>query len=115
MDERTIPMARTPAKAPHADRVRPADAGLPLAGDPTLDGDVLAETIRAELRSDSTTAALAIEVEVWDRVVHLRGVVAAPGDKEAAESVAARANGVGLVANDLELRWPPTTGLSTDV
>ena len=38
-------------------------------------GDVLAKSIESELRHDALTAALGIEVEVWDRVVHLRGVV----------------------------------------
>jgi osmotically-inducible protein OsmY len=71
---------------------------------PLLDGDILAEAVRAALRSDPSTAALAIEVEVWDRVVHLRGVVATSSEQRAAEIVAARVNGIGLVANDLQLR-----------
>jgi osmotically-inducible protein OsmY len=71
---------------------------------PLLDGDILAEAVRAALRSDPSTAALAIEVEVWDRVVHLRGVVATSSEQRAVEIVAARVDGIGLVANDLELR-----------
>ena len=90
MDERILPLPRTPAS--------------PLDGAPLLDGEVLAEAVRAELRSDSITAALPIEVGVWDRVVRLRGVVATSSEQHAAEIVAARVNGVGLVANDLELR-----------
>jgi osmotically-inducible protein OsmY len=89
MNDGLFPSPRTPAS--------------PLDRAALLDGDVLAETVRAALRSDSITAALAIEVEVWDRVVHLRGVVATSSEQHAAEIVAARVNGVGLVANDLEL------------
>jgi osmotically-inducible protein OsmY len=90
MDEGTVPLHRTPAR--------------PLDRTPLLDGDILAEAVRAALRSDVSTAALAIEVEVWDRVVHLRGVVATSSEQRAVEIVAARVNGIGLVANDLELR-----------
>lgn len=90
MDEGLLPLPRTSAP--------------PLDCAPLLDGDLLAEAVRAALWSDSITAALAIEVEVWDRVVHLRGVVATSSELHAAEIVAARVNGVGLVANDLELR-----------
>jgi osmotically-inducible protein OsmY len=90
MDEGFLPLARTPAR--------------PFDRTPLLDADVLAEAVRAALRNDLSTAALAIEVEVWDRVVHLRGVVATSSEQRAVESVAARVNGVGLVANDLALR-----------
>lgn len=68
------------------------------------DGDMLANAIQCELRHEPITAALAIEVEVWDRVAHLRGVVSGPTEAEAAVSVAARVDGVGLVADDLLLR-----------
>jgi osmotically-inducible protein OsmY len=67
-------------------------------------GDVLASGIESEPRHDARTAALAIEVEVWDRVVHLRGVVPSPSDADAAENVPERLDGVGLVADDLEMR-----------
>jgi hypothetical protein len=69
-----------------------------------LDGDILVNAIESELRHDALTAALAIEVEVWDRVVHLRGVVPGHREAQAAESVAGRVDGVGLVADDLEVR-----------
>ena len=69
-----------------------------------LDGDVMANAIQSELQHDALTAALPIEVEVWDRVVHLRGVVPGADDAEAAERVAARVDGVSLVADDLEMR-----------
>jgi osmotically-inducible protein OsmY len=69
-----------------------------------LEGEALAAAVRAALRSNSITAALQIEVEVWDRVVHLRGFVATLGAQEAAEVIAARVRGVGLIANDLQTR-----------
>jgi osmotically-inducible protein OsmY len=72
-----------------------------VATDSTLDDEGLLEAVRRELREDAATTALNIEVEVWDRVAHLRGVVAGPEDAEAAEEVAARVPGVGEVADDL--------------
>jgi osmotically-inducible protein OsmY len=71
-----------------------------------LDDNGLANAIQCELRHDALTAALPIEVEVWDRVVHLRGVVSGANEAEAAESVAERVEGVGLVADDLEMHFP---------
>ena len=71
------------------------------ASDPLLGDEALAEAVRRELREDAATTALDIEVEVWDRVAHLRGVVAGPEDAEAAEAVAARVPGVAEVADDL--------------
>jgi hypothetical protein len=89
------------------DGSRPADGSSPAIERRLLEGETLAEVIRTELRSDPTTAALAIDVEVWDRVVHLRGVAAAPDEKAAAERTATRAARGALVANDMELRRAP--------
>jgi osmotically-inducible protein OsmY len=83
------------------------DASLPTDRAPAsldgrlLDGNVLRELILAKLHSDPNTAVLAIEVEVWDGVVHLRGVVHGPDQKSAAERVATWAASGALVANDL--------------
>jgi osmotically-inducible protein OsmY len=78
-----------------------------------LDDDILVNAIESELRHDALTAALGIEVEVWDRVVHLRGVVPGYREAQAAESVAGRVDGVGLVADDLEVRAGATLPLPT--
>jgi osmotically-inducible protein OsmY len=69
-----------------------------------LGDKALAEAVRRGLRDDAATTALDIEVEVWDRVAHLRGAVANPEDVDAAEAVAARVPGIGEVADDLALR-----------
>jgi osmotically-inducible protein OsmY len=71
------------------------------ASDPLLGDEALAEAVRRELREDAATTALDIEVEIWDRVAHLRGAIAGPEDAEAAEAVAARVPGVAEVADDL--------------
>jgi osmotically-inducible protein OsmY len=71
-----------------------------------LGDEELADAVRRELRDDAVTTTLDIDVEVWDRVAHLRGVVAGPEDVDAAEAVAARVPGIGQVADDLDLRSP---------
>ena len=73
----------------------------PSAHEPLLGDEAVADAVRRELHEDAATTALAIEVEVWDGVAHLRGVVAGPEDAEAAEAVAARVPGVVEVADDL--------------
>jgi osmotically-inducible protein OsmY len=82
------------------------------AHEPLLGDEAVADAVSRELREDAATAALAIEVEVWDGVAHLRGVVDGPEDAEAAEAVAARVPGVVEVADDLEFRSfaPPGEG-----
>jgi hypothetical protein len=57
-----------------------------------------------ELREDSETTALEIEVEVRNGIVLLRGLVEDVLDAEAAEAVAARVDGVREVREELELR-----------
>ena len=64
----------------------------------------LADAVRRALCDDAATRTLDVEVEVWDRVAHLRGVVAARGDVAAAEAVAARVRGIAEVADDLHLQ-----------
>ena len=71
------------------------------ASDQGLGDEALADAVRRELREDATTTALNIDVEVWDRVTHLRGAVAGPEDAEAEEAVAARVPGLAEVADDL--------------
>jgi hypothetical protein len=75
-----------------------------------LGDEAVADAVRRELREDAATTALAVDVEVWDGVVHLRGVVAGPEDAEAAEAVAARVPSVVEVADHLELHQPAPSG-----
>jgi osmotically-inducible protein OsmY len=71
-----------------------------------LADEELADAVRRELRDDPITMTLDIDVEVWDRVAHLRGVVVGPEDVDAAEAVAIRVPGIGQVADDLDLGRP---------
>jgi osmotically-inducible protein OsmY len=82
------------------------------ASDPILGDEALADAVRRELREDAATTAMSIQVEVWDRVAHLSGVVAGPEDAEAAEAVAARVPGLAEVADDLVIASsaPPDAG-----
>lgn len=63
----------------------------------------LADAVRRELREDSATADLPIEVHVKHRVVHLRGKVFSIDDAENAEAVAARVPGVVQVREMFEV------------
>ncbi|MBA4180332.1 MAG: hypothetical protein C0506_07070 [Anaerolinea sp.] len=63
----------------------------------------IAEAVRRELREDSATADLQIEVHVRHGVVHLRGKVFSIDDAENAEAVAARVPGVDQVRELLDV------------
>jgi osmotically-inducible protein OsmY len=65
--------------------------------------DELAEAVTRALRADSYTTDLAIEVEVEDGVVYLRGQVTSLEDIEQAEEVAGRVPGVEDVEEELEI------------
>src|SRR5689334_18432026 len=69
-----------------------------------LTGEQLANVVRRALRDDAATRRLDVEVEVWDRVAHLRGVVATREEVKAAETVAARVRGIAAVADDLDVQ-----------
>jgi osmotically-inducible protein OsmY len=72
-----------------------------------LDGqpgdEALADAIRRELLEDAATTDLEIEVEVFERVAVLRGVVAHLFDAENAEEVANRVPGLVEVKEELEV------------
>jgi hypothetical protein len=65
--------------------------------------DELAEAVTRALRADSYTTDLAIDVEVEDGVVYLRGQVTSLEDIEQAEEVAGRVPGVEDVEEELEI------------
>jgi len=64
--------------------------------------EALADAIRRELRQDSSTAGLAVDVRVERRVAYLRGRVADLDDVDNAEEVAGRVPGVEEVVEELE-------------
>ncbi len=69
-----------------------------------LPGDeALADAVRRELREDSTTTALNIQVEVRNGVVHLHGTVDDLEDVENAEAVASVVPGIVEVREELEI------------
>lgn len=83
-----------------------------------LDGqfgdEALAEAIRRELREDSATTALDIQVEVKGRVALLRGRVPMLDDAENAEEVASRVPGLAEVREQLEVATMDRTGADDD-
>jgi len=68
-----------------------------------LTDDEISVTVRRLLRSDSATRMLRIQVSTEDGVVTLRGMVQTLDDTDNAAEVAARANGVLDVIDDLEV------------
>ncbi|WIG58041.1 MAG: hypothetical protein OJF49_000786 [Ktedonobacterales bacterium] len=81
-----------------------ADEVVARSAEDNLPGDeALADAIRRELREDSMTTALNVDVEVAQGVAHLQGRVDDLEDAEAAEDVALRVPGVLDVIDDLEI------------
>jgi osmotically-inducible protein OsmY len=68
-----------------------------------LSDDSIADAIRRELREDSATSDLDIQVHVRDGMVHLRGKVMTIDDAENAEAVASRVPGVKEVRELLDV------------
>jgi osmotically-inducible protein OsmY len=77
-----------------------ATAGLP--GLPRGDDELL-QAVMAALHSDAATTDLALQIEVLDGVVFLRGVVPSLDDVDAAESIAAEVPGVEEVREELAI------------
>lgn len=71
--------------------------------DGSLGDEAIADAVRRELREDSATAELEIEVEVEAGIVTLRGTVADIDDTENAEEVASRLPGVREVREQLKV------------
>ncbi len=73
-----------------------------LPGVPRGD-DEIRDAVLEALHLDAATTDLAVEVEVQDGVVYLRGVVPSLEDVDLAESVAARVPGVEEVQEELQI------------
>ena len=76
------------------------------ASDGTVADDALAARIRRELREDSATSHLALEVEVVEAVATLRGSVDDLSDTDSALEVAGRVPGVVDVIDEMEMAEP---------
>jgi hyperosmotically inducible protein len=75
------------------------------AGKPVTD-DYLSDTIRTKLASDQVVKGGAIEVVVKDGAVTLKGTVEDVAQKNKAEKIAKKVNGVKSVANEIQLAHP---------
>jgi osmotically-inducible protein OsmY len=75
------------------------------AGKPVTD-DYLSDTIRTKLAADQVVKGGAIEVVVKDGAVTLKGTVEDVAQKNKAEKIAKKVNGVKSVSNELQLAHP---------
>ena len=75
------------------------------ANKPVTD-DYLSDTIRTKLASDQVVKGGAIEVVVKDGAVTLKGTVEDVAQKNKAEKIAKKVNGVKSVANEIQLAHP---------
>ena len=83
------------------------DAETPPRGsDGMVADEALATRIRRELRDDSATTHLALQVEVTDAVATLRGTVDDLSDTDNALEVAGRVPGVEDVIDEMEISEP---------
>ena len=78
---------------------------LPAASKPVSD-DFLIDTIRQKLAADQVVKGGAIDVDVKNGVVTLKGKVQEPKQKAKAEKLAKKVNGVKSVVNELTIEKP---------
>ncbi len=76
-----------------------------FAAKPVTD-DFLTDMIRSKLAQDQVVKGGAIDVEVHDGAVVLKGKVEEEKQKDRAEKVAKKINGVKSVKNEIELARP---------
>lgn len=81
-------------------------AGTALAAPKPISDDFLVDTIRQKLASDQVVKGGAIEVVVKDGAVILRGTVEDEKQRNKAEKIAKKVNGVKSVANEIKLARP---------
>jgi len=77
-----------------------------FAAKPPVTDDYLVDEIRSKLASDQIVKGGAIEVEVHDGAVVLKGKVEEERQKDKAEKVAKKVNGVKSVKNEIVLSRP---------
>jgi hyperosmotically inducible periplasmic protein len=75
------------------------------AGKPVTD-DFISDTIRTKLAADQVVKGGAIEVIVKDGAVTLKGSVEEPAQRNKAEKIAKKVNGVKSVANEIQIVHP---------
>jgi osmotically-inducible protein OsmY len=75
------------------------------ASKPVTD-DFISDTVRQKLAADSLVKGGAIDVEVKDGAVTLKGKVQEPKQKEKAERIAKKVRGVKTVVNEIKIEKP---------
>jgi osmotically-inducible protein OsmY len=75
------------------------------ASKPVTD-DFISDTVRQKLAADSLVKGGAIDVEVKDGNVTLKGKVQEQKQKEKAERIAKKVNGVKTVVNEIKIEKP---------
>lgn len=68
--------------------------------------DFINDTVRQKLASDAVVKGGAIEVEVKDGVVTLKGKVQEAKQKDKADRIAKKVNGVKSVVNEIKIEKP---------
>jgi hyperosmotically inducible protein len=84
-----------------------------LSGCTTLTGETLGQnvddttltaSIKTKLAADRLANLTRIDVDTYNGVVSLNGIVSTPNEKERAEEIARSVNGVKKVVNNLQVR-----------
>lgn len=80
--------------------------GTAFAAAKPVTDDFLTDTIRSKLAADTVVKGGAIDVEVHEGAVVLKGKVEAEKQKDKAEKIAKKVNGVKSVKNEIQLAHP---------
>ena len=80
--------------------------GQALPADKKVSDDFLIDTIKAKLAADAVVKGGAIDVDVKDGNVTLKGTVQEDKQKNKAEKIAKKVSGVKSVRNDLAIAHP---------
>jgi len=78
-------------------------AAMPAADKVPVDDNYISDSVREKLASDPVVKGGAIEVDVKNGVVTLKGKVQEPKQKTKAESLAKKVKGVKSVVDDIQL------------
>lgn len=78
----------------------------PAFGAPPATDDYISDSVRQKLAADQVVKGGAIDVEVKDGVVTLKGKVQEPKQKAKADKLAKKVRGVKSVVNDITIEKP---------
>jgi osmotically-inducible protein OsmY len=77
-----------------------------VAADKNRSDDYINDSVRQKLAADSVVKGGAIDVEVKDGIVTLKGKVQEPKQKSKAEKIAKKVSGVKSVVNGITIEHP---------